>query len=124
MSASEQANIAAMELPRPLRPEELRILAALLNEEIGALTLRLIDVRVASMDDGEMGSIRFNPDSSERHFSHQFVESRYTDVDGMEVFIAVNVDERSDLYEIDFWKVDFSPLVAYPTPESLRCAGT
>jgi hypothetical protein len=123
-SASERTNICAMEPSRPLRPEELQILAALLNEDVRALALRLINVRVASMDDGAMGSIRFHPDTSERRFSHQLVESRFTDVDGTDVFIAVNVDERGDLYEIDFWKVDFSPLAAYPTPERLFCAVT
>ncbi len=74
------------------------------------------------MADGGMGSIRFDPKSSGRRLGRQLVESFYTDVDGTDVRIAVNVDERGDLYEVDFWKVDFSPLVVYPTPEHLRGA--
>ncbi|MBK6296439.1 MAG: hypothetical protein IPF55_21165 [Rhodoferax sp.] len=33
--------------------------------------------------------------------------------------IVVNVDKRGNLFELDFWKVDFSPLCQYPTPDRL-----
>jgi hypothetical protein len=39
------------------------------------------------------------------------------------VSIAVNSDDRGELYEVDFWKVDFSPLRRYPNATDLRLKG-
>jgi len=68
-----------------------------------------------------MGSIRFTYESSEsRSFGKNVAEAEYIDANGVVVSIALSVDNRGDLYEVDFWKVDFSPLCEYPTPERLR----
>ena len=73
------------------------------------------------MADGGMGSIRFVPMSGEsRSFGKPIAEAEYVDADGVLVSITLNVDEQGDLYEADFWKVDFSPLREYPQPEQLR----
>ena len=42
------------------------------------------------------------------------------DDDGVLVSIELTVDERDELFELDFWKVDFSPLRRYPNPEDLK----
>lgn len=42
------------------------------------------------------------------------------DDDGVSVIIELNVDERDKLFELDLWKVDFSPLRRYPNPEDLK----
>lgn len=66
-----------------------------------------------------MGSIRFAGDER-RIFGKALAEAQYTDDDGVLVSIAVNADKNGDLLEVDFWKVDFSPLKRYPMPSDLR----
>lgn len=108
-------------LGRPLRTEEKALLAALLGSSLDAIDERLRARVVEDMSDGGMGSIRFISEPGEsRSFGKAIAEAEYVDADGVTVSIAVNVDDRGDLYEVDFWKVDFSPLREYPTPERLR----
>ena len=75
----------------------------------------LSDSRVADMQDGGMGSIRFLK-ASPGTFGTALVEAQYLDSDGVLVSIAVNADKQGQLFELDFWKVDFSPLKRYPDP--------
>ena len=42
------------------------------------------------------------------------VEADYYDLDGVLVSISVNLDINGELFEMDFWKVDFSSLRRYP----------
>lgn len=66
-----------------------------------------------------MGSIRFARDER-RIFGKVLAEAQYTDEDGVCVSIAINTDNKGDLFEVDFWKVDFLPLKRYPKPSDLR----
>ena len=75
----------------------------------------LSSVLVEDMSDGGMGSIRFlKSNESESHLGKAVAKAEYTDEDGVLVSIVINVDQDGDLYEVDFWKVDFSPLKRYP----------
>jgi hypothetical protein len=47
------------------------------------------------------------------------VEAEYVDSDAVLVSIAVNADQTGQPFEIDFWKVDFSPLKQYPNLSSI-----
>jgi hypothetical protein len=106
---------------RAPRFEEKELLAALLGLSLEAIDEKLRTSIVEDMADGGMGSIRFVPESGEsRSFDKAIAEAEYVDADGVTVSIAVNADERGDLYEVDFWKVDFSPLCEYPKPAQLR----
>ena len=71
------------------------------------------------INDGGMGSITFlNPSQTrKRSLGKALAEAQYTDEDGIPVSIVVNADKNNELYELDFWKVDFSPLRRYPKPE-------
>ncbi len=66
-----------------------------------------------------MGSVRFARREGSRSFGAEIARAEYTDDDGVLVSITVNVDENGDLFEIDFWKADFSPLRRYPRPDDL-----
>ena len=66
-----------------------------------------------------MGSIRF-VQTEPRTLRKALMEAEYTDSDGVLVSIVVNVDTHGDLFEVDFWKVDFSPLRRYPSPSDIR----
>ena len=107
---------------RPLRSAERKVIEAMVagkcdKREVDKLTA----CRVEDMQDGGMGSIRFvNPDQQKRRFGKPLVEAEYVDGDGVMVGIAYNLDEKGELYELDFWKVDFSALQRYPEPSELR----
>jgi hypothetical protein len=70
------------------------------------------------MQDGGMGSIRFIS-SEPQSLGRVLVEAKYVDSDGVLVSIAVNADSHGQLFELDFWKVDFSPLRRYPKPSDV-----
>lgn len=65
------------------------------------------------MDDGGMGSLEFAGDEH-RSLGSCVVEAEYLDRDGFPVSIALNSDTNGLLYELDMWKVDFTPLQEYP----------
>ncbi len=75
---------------------------------------------VEDMQDGGMGGIRFCSDDAGRGRAVAVAEAEYTDDDGVLVSIVLNKDGKGALYEVDFWKVDFSPLRRYPLPSDLR----
>jgi hypothetical protein len=71
---------------------------------------------VEEMLDGGMGSIRFvNEQLHERHLGKVLGEAKFMDADGTLVQISINLDQNGGLFEVDFWKVDFSPLFRYPS---------
>jgi hypothetical protein len=76
-------------------------------------------LKVEELADGGMGSIRFiHPESTyeQRSLGQSVVEGEFQDADGVVVSMAINVDKQNKLYELDLWKVDFSPLRRYPDP--------
>jgi hypothetical protein len=75
--------------------------------------------RVEDMHDGGMGSVRFLT-GDQAMGAKPLAEAEYVDDDGVLVSIVINADVNGRLREIDFWKVDFSPLKRYPTPADLR----
>jgi uncharacterized protein DUF6984 len=105
---------------RPLRPEERDLISLLLSRTPNSKELQsdLIESRVMDMNEGGMGSIRFVRLDS-RHFGKELVTGQYLDSDGVLVSISVNADDQGTLFELDFWKVDFSPLKRYPKPEDI-----
>jgi hypothetical protein len=75
---------------------------------------------VEDMQDGGMGSIRFLPSGRSRHFGRVIAKAEYTDEDGVLVSIVINVDRENELYEVDFWKVNFEPLKRYPRAPDIK----
>lgn len=69
------------------------------------------------MQDGGVGSIRFV--GSQPPMGKEVAEAQYLDSDGVLVSIVINTDRNGQLFEVDFWKVDFSPLRRYPRPSDL-----
>jgi len=117
---SDESPFTSPESGRPLRPEEAALIRALLAGVYPAETLEslLKDSRVAEMQDGGMGGIRFFGPGS-KMFGRTLVEAKYLASDGVLIVIAVNADKQGQLLELDFWKVDFSPLKRYPHPSDL-----
>ena len=83
--------------------------------------VELASALVVDLEDDGMGSIRFLSSSpSDRHFGKAIAQAEYVDDDGVLVSIVINVDQGNEIYEVDFWKVDFSPLKRYPSGSDLR----
>jgi hypothetical protein len=109
--------------PRPLRKKELALVEKLLTGACCETKARaqLREARVQDMPDGGMGSIRFvQGPPEERVFSREIAEGLFHDADGVPVSVALNIDQFDDLFELDLWKVDFSPLTRYPDADEVE----
>ncbi|WGS47532.1 hypothetical protein LFL97_41105 (plasmid) [Burkholderia sp. JSH-S8] len=101
-----------------MKDDERVLLVALIAGEPkeNDLLASLEDAIVEEMDDGGMGGLLFcRPDDRPRRFGKKLVEKEFVDVDGVPVMVAVNLDDDGELYELDIWKVDFSPLKRFPS---------
>ncbi|MGX9773217.1 DUF6984 family protein [Janthinobacterium aestuarii] len=105
---------------RPLRSEEQALLRTLLENrnDFQMLKNQIASDFVIDLLDGGMKSLKFVGDES-RSLGALLAEAEYVDVDGVVVSIVVNADQGGQLFEVDIWKVDFSPLKQYPRPEAL-----
>jgi hypothetical protein len=86
--------------------------------EKGPIDAALLDsMLVQEMADGGMGSLYLvHPlkEHNKRHFGRRVAETQFADSDGVQVIASLNVDKDGDLFELDIWKVDFSPLIRLP----------
>ena len=114
-----------MTAPRNLSQKEKVLLVALLEGKPETLSLirSLDDLVVEEMRDGGMGSLSLVPKSQKgltRSFGKELVAGEFTDSDGVPVSVTINLDSEGTLYELDVWKVDFSPLLEWPDPSAVR----
>jgi hypothetical protein len=82
----------------------------------------LDDLAVKQMNDGEMGSLLLVPkglETANRSLGQQLLLGEFTDSDGIPVSVAINTDREGRLYELDVWKVNFSPLLTWPDPDAV-----
>ncbi len=103
---------------RPLRDAERDLIIAMLG---GEKTVELDKLRVNDAVDGDMGGIKFlKLRQSEHSFGRAIAEAQYVDADDILVSVVLNIDKSGDLLELDFWKVDFSPLQIYPKVTQIK----
>ena len=73
---------------------------------------------VCPMSDGGMGSLHLFPEGidleAKRQFGQQVSECHFKDKDGVEIIASLNVDVDGNLFELDIWKTDYSPLIDIP----------
>ena len=103
---------------RPLEPHEIPLVEHLVAA--AGVAADLDAIRVTSMEDGGMGSLTIGPVSEQRRFGSQAAECEFDDSDGVLVSATLNLDQSGHLYEIDVWRVDFSPLQQWPTRAAIR----
>lgn len=110
-------------LNRPLRKEEKELIIGMIRG-IPMENRIISDVEgatVRDMHDGGMGSLRFiKPDSRDRKFGCQIYEGAFSDSDGVPVSITINVDQYGELFELDIFKADNSPLIRYPAVGEIK----
>nr|WP_261891305.1 hypothetical protein [Acaryochloris marina] len=79
------------------------------------------NLRIESMNDGEMGSLLFeNLDGVDRRLGETVAECYFEDSDGIWVSVTLNLDQQGKPFELDVWKVDFSNLQRWPLKEDIR----
>lgn len=107
-----------MNKTRKIRQEETALVTFLLQH----LNLTSVDYPISEevyeYEGGVMGSINFagsDPDA----YDVDLIQAEYQDADGVEVLITLTKDTNNRLLDLDFWKMDFSKLIRYPTPELL-----
>ncbi len=103
---------------RELREDELRVLRKMLSQTSIETEFeeQLVSMKVQTMADGGMRSILFynGRDRSLLDYGGQIAEAAFQDADGVPVSITLSVDTIGDLFEMDVFKADFSPLIRYP----------
>ncbi|HEU0156519.1 MAG TPA: hypothetical protein VFQ82_10650 [Stellaceae bacterium] len=108
---------------RKLRKEEADLIVAIVRDSPRAeqVVRSLPRQRVKDMPDGGMGSLRFKAaDDRVQRFGKEIGEVLFTDQDGVMVSATVNIDDYGELFELDIWKTDSSPLQRYPQPDEVR----
>lgn len=102
---------------RKINENEMYLLKKLVSmaQEVVVSEKEYNDLRVESLDDGGMGSIRFCSidNNLKRVFGKRVAELSFTDSDGVEVIASLNLDNNGNIFEIDIWKTDFSKLKTY-----------
>ncbi|MFC0400660.1 DUF6984 family protein [Paraburkholderia rhizosphaerae] len=102
---------------RQLRPNEIEFIKIMLKgtPDEKRFTDALKDCLVEEMDDGGMGGLTFVASGASRSLGVSLAEKEFVDQDGVTAIATLNLDADGDLYELDIWKVDFSPLKSFPT---------
>ena len=108
-----------MSILRKATADEQRLLDALVNQAKALiLSPNWKDaLLVQTMDDGGMGSILLfpnGPTETKRLLGSVASELKFPDDDGGEVLASLNLDCEGELFEVDVWKVNFSPLIRIP----------
>lgn len=75
---------------------------------------------VQQMNDGGMGSLRTCSIRADRMLGRIVAEGEFRDADGTPVFVAINEDQYGELFELDVWKADFSPLIRIPEASQIE----
>jgi len=102
---------------RSLKNEERNLIVFMLKDIpiYKDFTYELSKSTVQEMDDGGMGSLRFlYNDGKTRKFNKEIASISILDTDGVQVNFTINVDESGDIFELDAFKGDFSPLQQFP----------
>ena len=106
-----------MENKRPIRQNEKEILDFLLKRlDLDPENYRYNEL-VDEYEGGKMGSISLGGDTSA--YDGDLIQVEYVDSDGTPVVITLTKDSKNQLLDLDFWKIDFSKLIDYPTPDKL-----
>ena len=84
------------------------------------VTVDISQLRASPMDDGGMGSLLFATAGTDRRHAKEVAVCYFEDEDGVSVSATLNVDQHGQLYELDVWKVDNSPLRRWPATSDIR----
>ena len=114
---------------RNLTEEETVVVSFLLRaakKDDAYISNFISETQCSDMNDGGMGSLHFMPcgqmiANDDREFGCEMSACHFTDEDGVLVCVALYADSSGHPFELDVWKVDFSPLIRMPNDESKLC---
>jgi hypothetical protein len=96
----------------------IKYLFFLSPEAMKSLSSILSTLKVLSMDDGGMGSLRLFPRAVEvsdtRLFGEAVSKCYFDDTDDVRVIATLYVDQNGSPLEIDIWKTNFEKLIEIP----------
>ena len=78
-------------------------------------------IRVRELNDGGMGSLRLvvsGASSENQVFGRRAAEYEFADMDGVTVIASLNLDQDGLPFELDVWKVDFTPTARLARPNA------
>ncbi|GAA4385896.1 DUF6984 family protein [Hymenobacter koreensis] len=101
---------------RLLNLPELGLLIYLLRQVPNAdrFLAVLPTIAVEDTNEGSPGNLRFVGSKSGRQLGSTLAETRFSDEDGVTVLARLYLDQHGNLYELDCWKVDDSPVKRIP----------
>ncbi|RYY64084.1 MAG: hypothetical protein EOO12_10640 [Chitinophagaceae bacterium] len=100
-------------MPRPLRPEERSLIEHLLTKVPGGKKYTIPETA------GSLGEYGLQLSERGEH-ADDLVEAEFVDEDRRAVYLTLTANEHGELFELDIWKVDFSPLKRYPVPAEVK----
>jgi hypothetical protein len=103
---------------RKLKEYELNLVKYLVKISEQDSSYNIPDL-VEELKDGKMGSIRFISGEPGRKYGADLIQVEYKDDDSIPVIITLSLDNQQQLYELEFWKVDFEKLLRYPKPDEV-----
>ena len=106
---------------RPIRQNEQDLIEFLLKQLNLDPEDYPIDEYVDEYEGGKMGSISLGGDVDA--YLEDLIQVEYIDSDETAVVITLTKDEKNHLLDLDFWKIDFSKLIDYPTPDRIILKG-
>ena len=105
---------------RSLKKEEIDLIAYMLKDKPDFeffVKNDLANSIVEEMNDGGMGSLKFlSVKNANSIMKDEVAKIDLHDVDGIPLFISINTNADNDIYELDVFKADFSPLKEFPIP--------
>jgi hypothetical protein len=101
---------------RPLNLPELGLLIYLLRDKPGAERLLpvLHSAEIVELSTNGIGSLRFLNHMPNRRLGEKIAGTQFLDEDGVPVLVALYLDQEGELYELDCWKADETPLRRIP----------
>jgi len=100
--------------PRALSGSEIELLEFILSDKkYEQLLDGARNLWVTELVDGNMGSIRFVSPLNERQATC-LEKAECRDAEGSNINVAINADQTGELFEIDIWKYDFTPVSEFP----------
>lgn len=103
-------------IQRPLKEDEKALIHMLLKMGKKCMAkYALNSLEVQEMNDEGMGSLYIiSPTKKweDRKFGKRIADVQYNDTDGIPILVSLNVDTDGDLFELDIWKINYSPVVS------------
>ena len=106
---------------RKLSRKERDLIEFMLSKESldVAFSNELHSILVEDAGDSGMGGLVFHKDVKDRRLGKDIASLQFKDLDGVDVMVTLSLDNFGNLYELDVWKADFSPLISLPDVERL-----